>query len=180
MRRMINLPEWLQDGESKELSELDYLVCPSTIYAFLLEKKLWALVQVDLIDEIEWIENPFSFLEFEQGKKRLIKGLVESFNTDDEFTGFDDIVRGKGKGLIFLLHGDPGLGKTMTAGKHFCCWNSFETSKFRFYRNYRRAHPPAPLPSYNGRVEHECDDDGAAAQGNFRARLEMGGSCPFG
>ncbi|KAL9625862.1 MAG: hypothetical protein Q9160_000182 [Pyrenula sp. 1 TL-2023] len=28
---------------------------------------------------------------------------------------FDDIIKGKGKGLVFLLHGPPGLGKTLTA-----------------------------------------------------------------
>lgn len=29
--------------------------------------------------------------------------------------GFDDIVKGKGKGLILVLHGPPGVGKTLTA-----------------------------------------------------------------
>jgi signal recognition particle GTPase len=29
-----------------------------------------------------------------------------------------DIVRGKGRGLVILLHGAPGLGKTFTAGKY--------------------------------------------------------------
>lgn len=28
-----------------------------------------------------------------------------------------DFVKGKGHGLIFLLHGKPGVGKTVTAGK---------------------------------------------------------------
>jgi DNA polymerase III delta prime subunit len=31
----------------------------------------------------------------------------------------DDIISGKGKGLIFLLTGPPGLGKTLTAGVYF-------------------------------------------------------------
>ena len=30
-----------------------------------------------------------------------------------------DFVKGKGQGLIFLLHGKPGVGKTYTAGKAF-------------------------------------------------------------
>lgn len=29
----------------------------------------------------------------------------------------DDIIAGKGSGLIMLLHGGPGTGKTLTAGK---------------------------------------------------------------
>jgi len=30
-----------------------------------------------------------------------------------------DFVEGKGSGLIFLLHGTPGVGKTFTAGMSF-------------------------------------------------------------
>lgn len=30
---------------------------------------------------------------------------------------YDGLVKGKGKGLTFLLHGPPGVGKTFTAGK---------------------------------------------------------------
>jgi len=26
---------------------------------------------------------------------------------------YDDIIKGKGEGLVFLLHGTPGLGKTL-------------------------------------------------------------------
>ncbi|KAI4271606.1 MAG: hypothetical protein LQ337_005890 [Flavoplaca oasis] len=29
---------------------------------------------------------------------------------------FDDVIKGKGKGLIFLLHGIPGVGKSLRAG----------------------------------------------------------------
>ncbi|KAF2801840.1 P-loop containing nucleoside triphosphate hydrolase protein [Mytilinidion resinicola] len=43
--------------------------------------------------------------------------LVASFDRGDDVDGFDDVVRGKGQGLIILLHGAPGLGKTMTAGR---------------------------------------------------------------
>ena len=45
---------------------------------------------------------------------------VES--TKDDNNAYD-IVRGKGKGLIVLLHGAPGVGKTSTAGT--CAGYSF-------------------------------------------------------
>jgi SpoVK/Ycf46/Vps4 family AAA+-type ATPase len=35
--------------------------------------------------------------------------------TDPNSQGFDDIVKGKGRGLILVLHGPPGVGKTLTA-----------------------------------------------------------------
>jgi SpoVK/Ycf46/Vps4 family AAA+-type ATPase len=33
----------------------------------------------------------------------------------DSSSGFQDIIEGKGGGCIFLLHGEPGVGKTLTA-----------------------------------------------------------------
>ena len=45
--------------------------------------------------------------------KELVKSLVEvRFAPDSN----EDIIRGKGNGLIMLLHGGPGTGKTLTAG----------------------------------------------------------------
>jgi SpoVK/Ycf46/Vps4 family AAA+-type ATPase len=43
-------------------------------------------------------------------KKELIRSLVV-----DSSSGFQDIISGKGGGCIFLLHGEPGVGKTLTA-----------------------------------------------------------------
>ena len=56
------------------------------------------------------------------GHKRAISSLVgnhfnnRSSDLDDLEASYDaDLVRGKGKGLIILLHGAPGVGKTSTA-----------------------------------------------------------------
>ena len=46
-------------------------------------------------------------------QKRLIFQLVKAHGSNR--TGFDDFVRDKGKGLIGLLMGAPGLGKSLTA-----------------------------------------------------------------
>lgn len=45
--------------------------------------------------------------------KTLIFDLIKAHATDS--SSFDDFVRGKGKGLVGLLFGPPGLGKTLTA-----------------------------------------------------------------
>lgn len=37
-------------------------------------------------------------------------------DTDSNTAWSPDFVKGKGEGLIFLLHGKPGVGKTYTAG----------------------------------------------------------------
>ena len=50
--------------------------------------------------------------------KKTVKALVKSHALGSRSDGRDrqiDLVRGKGKGLIILLHGVPGVGKTSTA-----------------------------------------------------------------
>lgn len=44
----------------------------------------------------------------------MIRSLVTAHQ--NEKLGFDDVIKGKGKGTIFLFHGAPGVGKTLTAG----------------------------------------------------------------
>ena len=112
----VPLPDQLRNEEQYELAETDYLLCPPRTEAFLLDKKIWILALVDELYEIDWYPEPFETLQLAKEKKALIQALVESFNTNEGFAGFDDVVQGKGKGLIFLLHGAPGLGKTYTAG----------------------------------------------------------------
>jgi SpoVK/Ycf46/Vps4 family AAA+-type ATPase len=48
-----------------------------------------------------------------------------------------DFVKGKGEGLIFLLHGKPGVGKTYTAGMTFdkcICINAHTEISSRMHR----------------------------------------------
>jgi Mrp family chromosome partitioning ATPase len=46
-------------------------------------------------------------------QKELILAFAEAQAKNR--TGFDDVIRDKGKGLIMLLSGPPGVGKTLTA-----------------------------------------------------------------
>lgn len=59
----------------------------------------------------------------DESRRGTLKALAKSFvreNTHGEKTErlpwSADFVKGKGAGLIFLLHGKPGVGKTCTAG----------------------------------------------------------------
>jgi AAA+ superfamily predicted ATPase len=53
----------------------------------------------------------FDSLELGHRQKTLIHSLVKQHSSTD----FDDVIKGKGKGLIGLLSGSPGCGKTLTA-----------------------------------------------------------------
>ncbi|CAI7596682.1 unnamed protein product [Penicillium pancosmium] len=68
------------------------------------------------VKDIVWDTQAFDSLVLphaQQGLKRLILGFarVQSSHHDT----FDDIIQGKGRGVIMLLRGPPGVGKTLTA-----------------------------------------------------------------
>ncbi|KAK6342032.1 hypothetical protein TWF730_001513 [Orbilia blumenaviensis] len=96
-----------------ELTDEQKLLCNATIYGFTLDSKKWLQFFIEQIEEVVWNTDSFSKLVLPEETKELICGLVESHITDQSH--FDDFVEGKGKGLISVLHGAPGLGKTMTA-----------------------------------------------------------------
>lgn len=58
----------------------------------------------------------FSHLIIRENKKKLILSLVSEHGSEDDDS--DDHITGKGKGLVFLLHGPPGVGRTLTAGEY--------------------------------------------------------------
>lgn len=91
------------------------LLCPARVRGFSLVDKVWAFFLVDNITEIEFQEKVFEKVRLEQGLKDMITALVHPRTI--ESSTFDDIIPGKGKGMIMLLAGPPGAGKTLTAGK---------------------------------------------------------------
>ncbi|KAH8900595.1 P-loop containing nucleoside triphosphate hydrolase protein [Thozetella sp. PMI_491] len=104
------------EGNIEELADVEYVICQSSLVCFMLDRKAWVKVLVEELRDIDWYPDPWATLQMESETKSLVKTLVQGFSpTEDVFAGWDDIVEGKGKGLIFLLHGLPGLGKTFTA-----------------------------------------------------------------
>ncbi|KAF2258837.1 P-loop containing nucleoside triphosphate hydrolase protein [Lojkania enalia] len=80
--------------EPADVTEDDLLICSPTVPGFSFSKKLWA-----------------EFLE----QKEVIMALTEARTNSENGFEFDDVIAGKGRGLIALLHGLPGVGKTFTA-----------------------------------------------------------------
>ena len=98
-----------------KLTEQQALLCPGTIPGFSLVEKVWGFFRVDKLQPICWAESAFDKLEMNAGPKNVMRSLVQMHQSSG--TSFDDIIAGKGKGLVFLLYGPPGCGKTLTAGK---------------------------------------------------------------
>ena len=81
---------------------------------FAFAEKKWAFFLVENADDISWSESVFTKLEIDTAIKDNIQALVESHNIDSDVNGQ---ISKKGKGLVVILHGPPGIGKTLTAGK---------------------------------------------------------------
>ncbi|KAK4244639.1 mitochondrial sorting [Corynascus novoguineensis] len=77
-----------------------------------LKFKKWLDFFVEQITEVEWNSTAFDRLVLPPDQKELIMSFSESQIAGSRF---DDIIQGKGKGIICLLSGPPGVGKTLTA-----------------------------------------------------------------
>jgi len=97
------------------LTENQRLVCPPRIFGFDVRQKLWVQLLVDLVKEIGQKDKgeAFNKLVLPVKTKELLKTLVTEHAKNS--TPLDDLIPGKGNGLIVLLHGPPGVGKTLTA-----------------------------------------------------------------
>ena len=80
------------------------------------------MLTIDGLRPIKRYYGGLKDLQLPMGHKRTISSLVgnhfinRNADLDDLEASYDaDLVRGKGKGLIILLHGAPGVGKTSTA-----------------------------------------------------------------
>jgi hypothetical protein len=105
----------LEDGvlEKDEPPNEQFLyMLPSTIKGYNLKKKKWLDLEVYQIGDVVWNTEAFEGLVLDKKTKRLIQALVSNQIEAEKGT---DLISGKGNGLILLLHGGPGTGKTLTA-----------------------------------------------------------------
>ena len=102
------------DNADHEFSEEELLIASPVVLGFAFSEKLWLEFTVSGITEIEWNEGAFSSLVLPDNQKSIVKALVES-HTFQASRNIDDVIQGKGRGLVAVLHGPPGTGKTLTA-----------------------------------------------------------------
>ncbi|KAF1958426.1 P-loop containing nucleoside triphosphate hydrolase protein [Byssothecium circinans] len=95
------------------LTEKQHLLANAKVRGYSLRDKKWFSFFIDNIADIEWNESAFSSLVAPQEQKDLILSFAESQAKNKG--SFDDYIQGKGKGIIMLLAGPPGVGKTLTA-----------------------------------------------------------------
>lgn len=89
------------------------MLCNSHVRGFSLKLKKWGEFEVAKISDITWNDGVFPNLMLPEGYKNLILSFVEGQASSKG--KFDDLIEGKGLGLVMLLAGNPGTGKTLTA-----------------------------------------------------------------
>ncbi|RDW80487.1 hypothetical protein BP5796_05185 [Coleophoma crateriformis] len=95
-------------------SEEEYLIASPVVLGFAFAEKLWLEFTVSGIKDIVWNEGAYDSLVLENNTKDIVRALVESHKYHPA-ESIDDVIQGKGKGLVAVLHGPPGTGKTLTA-----------------------------------------------------------------
>ncbi|XXG98474.1 hypothetical protein Hte_004798 [Hypoxylon texense] len=97
----------------KPLSTEQHLTCPPFVHVFSFTVREWGFVLINGLSEIKWNPGVFDKLQVKENVKETLRGLVNGHS--HRSINFDDFIEGKGRGLVCLLHGPPGSGKTMTA-----------------------------------------------------------------
>ncbi|KAJ5905492.1 uncharacterized protein N7473_002408 [Penicillium subrubescens] len=81
------------------------------LVGFSFTAKAWGHVLVDGLSPINFQDQAFDHLVLKQERKDLIRAVVRHRTALQT----PDVIGGKQGGQIFLLHGPPGVGKTLTA-----------------------------------------------------------------
>ncbi|KAI1121218.1 hypothetical protein F5Y10DRAFT_288721 [Nemania abortiva] len=101
--------------EEKEMT----ILLPGAVPGFALRNRRWVLLDINSIGEVEQ-HSEWEDLILPPGHQKMVQAMVETHTKDiksikEGKSAGMDLVRGKGRGCIILLHGVPGVGKTSTA-----------------------------------------------------------------
>ncbi|KAL8918837.1 MAG: hypothetical protein Q9208_007094 [Pyrenodesmia sp. 3 TL-2023] len=100
-------------GPETEPDELAKLLCPQIVHGYCMRDKVWKKLNVTQLRPVNFRKNAWERLVLDEEYKDIVQAMVSSYV--DRTTGLDDLIAGKGAGLVTLLHGPPGTGKTLTA-----------------------------------------------------------------
>ncbi|KAI9147501.1 AAA family ATPase [Paramyrothecium foliicola] len=105
------LDEGLMDSSTLPPEPHRYIF-PTHVVGYNLHLQKWVDLEIDKMKEVRWNTDAFKHLVIDEDTKELIRALISSKLEAEQGT---DLIQGKGNGLIILLHGGPGTGKTFTA-----------------------------------------------------------------
>lgn len=97
-----------------DIDDEEKILLPPFVYGFVLRSRRWATFDIDLIKDVDYSRG-FKDLVLPPGHKETVRALVTQhsrFSSRIRAAECEersiDLVKGKGKSLVILLHGAPG------------------------------------------------------------------------
>ncbi|KAJ4221007.1 hypothetical protein NW759_007077 [Fusarium solani] len=113
------------DPKALELRDEDLVLLPKRMFAYALRERRFWPIDLNFLKPVRREPGVFENLRIQSDYKDVVRGLVMSHfqkkalerkYADIATEGpSQDLIQGKGRGLVVLLHGVPGVGKTATA-----------------------------------------------------------------
>ncbi|MCJ1285065.1 hypothetical protein MMC26_004403 [Xylographa opegraphella] len=103
--------DWDDVAPDTVFSDEQKLLCPPTIACFDITTSKWYVVAVDNLRPVTWNTTAMNHLVLAESRKTLLRAVIEQHTKKE----VGDIIQNKGIGLVILLHGPSGVGKTLTA-----------------------------------------------------------------
>ncbi|KAI1817911.1 hypothetical protein GGS20DRAFT_423054 [Poronia punctata] len=111
--------------KTQPLREEDLVLLPKRMFAYALRERRFLPVNTNFLKPIQRQPGVFENLKILKDYKDIVRGLVVSHFQRKAFERryidmssegpSQDLIQNKGRGLVVLLHGVPGVGKTATA-----------------------------------------------------------------
>jgi hypothetical protein len=116
-------PEPSKSGASAAWGPADYAILPRRVLAYVLRERKFARLDVQAIQQqTQCRRATLDDIKMKASHRTIIRSTVSShFDKKEKERNHDipvyqpDVIQGKGKGVVILLHGAPGVGKTCTA-----------------------------------------------------------------
>lgn len=95
----------------------NYLILPPRLLGYATAQRIWGQISLEKASAAPGPDKMLfeKELQLDDRYKNMILSLVQAHMSKDREPAVRDIVENKGKGLVLLLHGPPGVGKTLTA-----------------------------------------------------------------
>ncbi|KAI0906742.1 hypothetical protein F4823DRAFT_58803 [Ustulina deusta] len=113
----------LEEGKrTEDLDGEDLLLLPCRVVAYTFRERRFVMLDIQSLKSLPTSDDVFNDLKIDPSHRMMVVSLVKSHlekqaaqKLRPSISMNQDLIRGKGSGLVILLHGVPGVGKTATA-----------------------------------------------------------------